>query len=88
MEEIQKMLKERGSKYGSFEENSRLTQSLMEIVDRQKILPYAHREALHMIFHKISRMVCGDSYYEDNIVDIIGYAELLLKVVREKNKKI
>jgi hypothetical protein len=42
-----------------------------------------HLEAIHMIIHKLSRMVNGDPDYEDNIVDIIGYAQLLLNEIRK-----
>ena len=44
-----------------------------------------HREAMHMIFHKIARMCSGDSYYADNPHDIAGYATLLEEYINEVN---
>jgi hypothetical protein len=40
-----------------------------------------HKEAIHMIIHKLSRMVNGDPNYLDGPRDIVGYAQLLYKEV-------
>jgi len=86
MTEIKETLKERGSKYGTMADNSKITQALMAILheaDNWNTLPAIHRECLHMIMHKISRMVCGDYMHEDNPLDIAGYALLLKDWIRE-----
>jgi hypothetical protein len=78
----------RTNRYGDFADNAKLTQSLMNVMHTHKNwqdLPLPHREAVHMIFHKIARMTCGDCMYEDNPHDIAGYAILLEKYISEVN---
>ena len=89
MDNIKETLIERGSRYGSFEDNARLTQSLYGIfLDAGgTYLSDMHREAVHMIFHKIARMTVGDSFYADNVHDIIGYAQLLEEYITSANEK-
>lgn len=41
------------------------------------------KEALDNICQKIARVVNGDQFYEDNWVDIQGYAKLALDYIRE-----
>jgi len=76
-------LKERGNRYGSFNDNAVMTQEFMAVIDGHELTP-AHRECLHMIFHKISRMVVGDQMYADNAHDIAGYATLLEEYINEQ----
>lgn len=84
---IKDTLTQRGNRYGSFEDNAELTQSLMELIESKRKLPYAHKEAIHMIFHKISRIVCGDLWYADNAHDIAGYATLLEEYINQFNNE-
>lgn len=81
-------IKTRSSRYGSPLQNAELTQSLLKVVEdfcpRDK-LSEMHWETLHMIFHKIARMVIGDEMYEDNPHDIAGYATLLENYLKEQN---
>lgn len=73
-------LEDRGSRYGPFNENARITWSLMRVIETAPSygkLTDTHKEAFHMIFHKIARAVCGDPNYEDNPHDIAGYAQRL-----------
>lgn len=94
MSNIKSTLKQRGSCYGSFEDNARITQALNKVLETApnfNQLKDEHKEAYHMIFHKIARSVCGDPMHADNIHDIIGYATLLEKFldkVNENNKSI
>jgi len=78
---IDETLKQRGGRYGSLEDNAEVAQMLMKVVEiygsNHSQLQNPHKEALHMIFHKIARMVCGDVMYSDNMHDIAGYAKLL-----------
>lgn len=80
--EIDAILTERGSRYGSFRDHAEITYALkMTAVD------FAHKkgtqlqcdqaEALDMIFHKIGRILNGDPNYADSWVDIAGYAKLV-----------
>lgn len=91
MSNIDQTLGERGGRYGSIGMNSQFTQEMMSLVetfdDERPIdqkLSYVHRECLHMIFHKIARMVCGDCWYADNAHDIAGYAKLLEEFINEQ----
>jgi hypothetical protein len=82
---INKTLEQRGSRYGTFEDNARLTQALLITAlgaSKTELSPM-HREALHMIFHKIARMCSGDQWYADNAHDIAGYATLLEEYIVE-----
>ena len=44
-----------------------------------------HLEALHMIFHKIGRLVNGNPNHRDSWVDIAGYAQLVVDIIDGKN---
>ena len=85
--DINTTLAQRGSRYGTFEDNARLTQALMNTAlgASQTELSLMHKEALHMIFHKIARMCSGDQWYADNPHDIAGYATLLEEYINEVN---
>lgn len=87
-EDIKKTLDERGSRYGTFEGNAAVTQDLMFIVSQAPSFSRwtnEHKEAVHMIFHKIARMANGDPMYQDNVHDIIGYAKLLENFIEREN---
>ena len=83
---IDKTLEERGKRYGSFEDNGFIAQSLKDVLTKGKewdSMPLHHREALHMICSKMSRIVTADFMYDDNYKDIIGYATLILKEIED-----
>lgn len=87
MSDVAKVLEERRQTHGSFAENARLTQHLMLALrtgrnwDR---LTDIQKEALHMIMHKIARLMSGDPTHHDVFVDIVGYAKLM----EEANEKL
>lgn len=86
--EINQVLEERGNNYGSFKDNAELSQALKESVRYfagYKDLTYAQSEAIDNICQKMARIINGDSNYEDNWVDIIGYSQLALNEI--KNSK-
>lgn len=84
---IQDTLKERGSRYGTMEENARITQSLMDVlmsgVSWGKC-EQIHKECLHNVCAKMSRIVSGDPDYVDNPHDMAGYSTLLEKYLVKK----
>ena len=87
---IKETLEARGGKYGKFVDNARITQQLLNVLKtapNYHDLTQPHLEAYHMILHKIARSACGDIMYRDNIVDIIGYATLLLEFIDGENAK-
>jgi hypothetical protein len=88
---IDNTLLERGQNYGSFKDNADITQTFMKVLSQAPNfykLTDQHLEAFHMIFHKISRCVCGDPFYIDNIHDISGYAKLLENYLLKHEKGI
>lgn len=90
MSDVNETLGQRGSRHGRMQDNALLTQALMESVlyaahDSGRVLTPMHVECLHMIMHKVSRMVCGDPLYADNPHDIAGYALLLEEYINKLN---
>lgn len=89
--DIDKLLEERGERYGKFSDRARLTQKLKEAMVLhsphiwQSMRPSA-REALEMIAHKIGRILCGDPDYVDSWDDIAGYAKLVSNELNEEQK--
>jgi hypothetical protein len=84
MTDVTEILEERGSRYGSFVGHARLTMQLKNAIhdhwlDRDDVydMPDDVVEALHMICHKIGRIVNGDPDYADSWIDIAGYAQLV-----------
>ncbi len=82
--DINETLKDRGARYGAFEDHARVTQRLKRIVTEElrrqdKYVEPDQQEALDMIFHKIGRIVSGDADYADSWIDIAGYATLVAK---------
>lgn len=81
--DLDKTLEERGARYGSFVEHSRITQELKKLIyeamSPQKLesLQPDQREAIDMICHKLGRIVAGDPHYHDSWTDIAGYAKLV-----------
>lgn len=90
---IRDTIEQRGNKYGKYAFNAELTQELMGLVTNHaelmgNELSNTHLESIHMIFHKISRMVNGDPWYVDNAHDIAGYATLLEEYINEANSSV
>lgn len=76
-----KLLAERGKRYGSFVGHAEITQEFKSVMhcwlkNTNKILRPTQMEALEMIFHKIGRILNGDPDYDDSWQDIAGYAQL------------
>lgn len=80
MSTVDQTLAERGTRYGTFMDNARIAQELKGVAcqggswDRMKA---DQKEALEVIFQKVSRIVTGDPDYADNWHDIQGYAKLV-----------
>lgn len=74
---IKEVLKARGETYGSFRDNSRRVEAGLEIFDIKTDDP-VKKQAVQMILLKLSRIVESPDY-EDNWVDIGGYANLVVE---------
>lgn len=73
-------LKERGSRYGSFDKHAEITMRLkrqMRATPKWGYMEDDQMEALDMVAHKIGRILNGDPNYADSWVDIAGYAKLV-----------
>ena len=78
---IGEILQERGSRYGTFSEIALISQNIKSAMSHSRNwdkLPADMRECLEMLASKIARMLNGDWTYTDNIVDAIGYLQLVL----------
>lgn len=78
------ILQERGKTHGDFKENSEISQDIkidmLGSSNWTKLTP-SQRESLHMIAHKIGRILSGDHNYKDHWDDIAGYATLISKQI-------
>lgn len=86
---IDETLKERGNRYGEFENHASISQQLKNIIRlelsfRKKTLAEDQTEALEMICHKIARIINGDPDYIDSWTDISGYSTLIVKRLEAK----
>ena len=80
-EGIDKVLNERGSRYGKFSEHALITQNIkaaMRHSPNWNKLPEDMKEALEMVAHKVGRILNGDPHYDDSWVDIVGYTQLVV----------
>jgi hypothetical protein len=89
MNDIQSTLAERGKRYGEFPGHAHITMDLKRvmadaIIKRKVSLADDQTEALHMIAHKIGRILNGDPNYVDSWVDIAGYAQLVANRLNAK----
>lgn len=77
---IEDILAERGKTHGDFTDNARVMQALKRIVHAEvgwDKLTDVQREALHMILHKVGRIISGNPNTHDHWDDIAGYAKLV-----------
>lgn len=80
MSSIDKVLEQRGERYGCFSGHANIAQELKNTMKRTggwHKLNDSQTEALEMIVHKIARILNGDPNYDDNWRDIAGYSTLV-----------
>ena len=80
MNNIDKTLDERGTRYGEFPQHASITQGIKDAMSKGRnwdTLDDDMKEALEMTAHKIGRILNGDPNYIDSWHDIIGYARLV-----------
>jgi hypothetical protein len=69
----------RGPVHGNFAEGAKITQGVIGLLtgaSQWNRLSAAKKEAIHMIVHKIHRIVTGNPEHKDHWDDIGGYAQL------------
>jgi len=80
---LDKILDERGQRYGKFvdvaEATSKIQEAFYDHCSGEKLFMLAPDQsvAIDMICHKLARIAVGDHDYVDNWVDIAGYAQLV-----------
>jgi len=87
---IEKVLNERASRYGTFADHANISQKLQEVLwdsPNWKNIPLDTRQAFVVVCDKMARALNGDPEYDDNFVDIIGYATLVLNRIRESQRE-
>jgi hypothetical protein len=91
MTDAEALLKERGGKHGDFTLGAQFTQDVMDVFHRQanwRLLEAFHKEGIHMIVHKMQRIMTGQHDYDDHWLDVEGYARCVrerLGLVHEKH---
>lgn len=69
----------RGPVHGNFAEGAGITQSIMDMLSKASSWPRmnaAQKESVHMVIHKVHRIVTGNPNHQDHWDDIAGYAHL------------
>ena len=87
---VNTILQVRGSRYGSFQDNAQISQNIKSVMygsANWHTMPDYMKESLHMIAHKISRILEGDYSYDDSWVDIAGYATLVVEEIHNETPK-
>ncbi len=87
---IESTLAERGSRYGTLEENGTISQALKDVArecPNWKKLRADQKEAIDNIFQKIARAITGDPDYADNWLDVEGYARLVRERIERETKE-
>lgn len=79
MTDVDKMLEERGKRYGQYTGQSRISQGLKDVMRAEDWakLSTDQKESLEMIANKIGRILNGDHNFKDSWDDIAGYAKLV-----------
>lgn len=85
MNQIEQVLQQRGKRYGDFTDHAAVAQALQDVMRRAGTnvcgeywdkLSNVQKQALSVIADKIARILSGDPNYDDNWIDIQGYAKL------------
>lgn len=91
MTEIDKLLEDRGSRYGDFATQAEVSQAIRKALHdtpNWDTLPPYMREGLDMCVSKLSRILVGDPMYMDNVVDLIGYITLIKTEMEKEHARI
>ena len=86
---IAEVLANRKSTHGAYKDHAACTQAIMQVCMSQpnwRILCPEYKEGIHMIAHKLGRILTGTPYHEDHVVDIIGYTTLMQNYAKDRNE--
>jgi hypothetical protein len=89
MSQVNKVLEERGSRYGEFHDLAIISQTIKDMyyLNQNENVTPAMDEAMEMIIHKLARIINGDQRYRDNFIDIQGYCQLYLDELNRIEKE-
>jgi hypothetical protein len=79
-------LAERGSRYGDFALHAEISQAFEDVARNTpgwQRLSAAQKESLKLQWHKQARILNGDPNYDDSWVDIAGYSQLVVDILRK-----
>jgi hypothetical protein len=85
---IDNILSARETTHGCYVEQSTFSQTLKQECEQAgnwQEMPFYMKESIHMIQHKIARIICGDPFEPDHWRDIEGYARLVSRELGDKN---
>lgn len=84
IENTDKVLEERNSTHGDFTRNAEISQALKAVfhANLDASATKVHLEAMDMIALKLSRILSGQSNFEDHWADIAGYAVLAARACK------
>lgn len=87
----QDLVDEREETHGPFKVTAKLSQKAKEVFrsdkKRWKKLSYVEKESIEYMIGKMARMVASGNKSQDHAIDISGYACLVTKDKKRKNKK-
>lgn len=76
----EELLGTREKTHGDFTNHSAITMALKAVMEEQpnwRKLSDVQKESLHMIQHKVGRILAGNPDHQDHWDDIAGYAKLV-----------
>lgn len=76
--------------HGDYEFNANVAQNIKDSMRNSPgwgILQPAMRETLDLMATKIGRILAGDPYHLDHWVDLSGYPELIVELIKERGKR-
>jgi hypothetical protein len=80
MSSTEQILAERPATHGRFEDNSRITCDIMQVLQQSpnwKLASPTIKVGTIMIVHKLARAFSGDLNHPDHWLDVAGYASLI-----------
>ena len=84
--DVLSVTKQREAEYGSFEDNGNLSSFLWEYFEYDLRYEKGYiKEAVHVICSKISRIINGSLDHDDNWIDIGGYSNCVLEILRKED---
>ena len=86
--EINDILDQRQKTHGNFEKVARLDTELFSTFNTYLYSSLSNEQycAIKMILHKIARIGCGDPEFIDHWQDIIGYAQLIINSIKDRDQ--